>query len=110
MATADVTTPMLRSSQESVALAGQSVLIRHCTHWSLLVSQMAPPAAPPVQSDVILQPMHAPVLVSHIGLRPPHCALLVHAVWHVWLPGQQTGVAAGQPAELVHCWQRPCEQ
>ncbi len=85
-------------------------MLRHCTHCSLLVSQMAPPAAPPAQSDIILQPMHAPVLVSHIGLRPPHCALLVHAVWHVWLPGQQTGVAAGQPAEPVHCWQRPCEQ
>jgi hypothetical protein len=65
------------------ALAGQSVLLRHCTHCSLLVSQMAPPPPPPAQSELILQPMQAPVPVSHMGLRPPHWALLVQAAWHV---------------------------
>jgi hypothetical protein len=92
------------------AFAGQSVLLRHCTHCSLLVSQRVPPAAPPAQSELILQPMQAPVLVSHMGLRPPHWALPVQAAWHVWFPGQHTGVDPEQPAEPVHCWQRPCEQ
>jgi hypothetical protein len=101
-------TQVWAEARQRGALAGQSELARHCTHCSVVGLQMAPPAAPPPQSEVTLQPMQAPVLVSHMGLRPLHCALPVQAAWHVLLPGQHTGVVPVQPAEPVHCWQRPC--
>jgi hypothetical protein len=97
-------TQVLADVRQRGALAGQSEVARHCTHWSVVVLQIVPLPAPPLQSAFVLQPMQAPVLVSQMAVRPCwHWVLLVHAAWQVWLPGQHTGVVPVQPADEVHC-------
>jgi hypothetical protein len=81
----------------------------HCTHACVVGSQIFAAAG---QSAAVLQPTQAPVAVSQIGaLRPAHCWLLVHAAWHVWVPGQQEGVVpVPQSAFVAHSTQAPCWQ
>jgi hypothetical protein len=83
------------------AAAGQSEAAKQATHVCVAVSQTF--ASRPVQSVEVWHPMHAPVVVSQIGAwSRPHCALLVHAAWHVWSPGQHAGVVPLQSAFVRH--------
>src|SRR5581483_1891407 len=62
-----------------------------------------------VQSVADLQPMHAPLLVvvSQMGVLPLQSAFVAQAAWHVWVPGQHAGVAAGQSESERHWAQVP---
>jgi hypothetical protein len=83
-----------------VELPAQSARLTHCTHCCEAGSQRLCDVG---QSADELQPTQAPVLVLQIRALPSweHCWLLVHAEWHVWVPGQQLGVVPLPQSVLV---------
>jgi hypothetical protein len=84
-------------------------LTAHSTHPCVVALQIIAAAG---QSAFVLQPTQAPVLVSHVGVaRSVHSWSLVHAAWHVCVPGQHDGVVpAPQFAFVTHSTHAPSSQ
>jgi hypothetical protein len=107
------TTQRPSARSQSGAAAPQSALVAQPEHCCVTGSQIGRGAA---QSVFVLQPTQAPVAVSQsFGSWLPwpwpgcvgHEALLVHAAWHLWSPGQHAGAAAPQSAFVRQASQAP---
>ncbi len=94
----------------------QLVVLTHCTHCWVVMSQtgrrMGPPASG-AHSWSLVHPTHAPVAVSQWSSGPTHAIPPSPAqeAWHVWLLGQQTGVdVPAQSALVAHATHVPARQ
>jgi hypothetical protein len=70
-------------TQAGVEVPAQSARVAHCTHCSVVGSQMLCDVG---QLADVMQPTQAPVLVLQMGTLLScwaHCWLVVHAAWHV---------------------------